>query len=216
MTTIFNAAASSILGDIEPRTHATPSIDIRDFVPYEITHLELAPVLQETNVFTSRIIARDKNRNWISYLGKSGTGKTYLAKAIRQALESHGFIGAQFWAWSVVANEYLRQGDFGIMGHLASLPLLILDDIGSVSDAGIKTFLASKLYEILDSRLGKWTIITSNLNPKQIAETLDARIGSRLFRNESKVLLLKEAKDYAMLKWAEEQRRQREQRGFLF
>ncbi len=38
------------------------------------------------------------------------------------------------------------------------------------------------LDELLNARLGKWTVITSNLNIGQIAERLDVRISSRLMR----------------------------------
>ncbi len=38
----------------------------------------------------------------------------------------------------------------------------------------------SKLDQIIDARLGKWTVITCNFTREEIAEQMDVRIASRL------------------------------------
>ena len=48
----------------------------------------------------------------------------------------------------------------------------------------------------VDGRLGKWTMLTSNLLPKHIGEHLDARIASRLYRGENVVCRVEDAPDY--------------------
>ena len=40
----------------------------------------------------------------------------------------------------------------------------------------------SKLDQIIDAQLGKWTVITCNFTREEIAEQMDARIASRLGR----------------------------------
>jgi hypothetical protein len=47
---------------------------------------------------------------------------------------------------------------------------------------------ASKLYDVLESRLGKWTVLTANVSLSQIGELLDPRIASRMIRNNSVVV----------------------------
>ena len=44
------------------------------------------------------------------------------------------------------------------------------------------TFAIDKLYELLNERLGKWTVLTSNLTLTQFQEW-DQRIASRLIRD---------------------------------
>ena len=71
----------------------------------------------------------------------------------------------------------------------------MIDDLGAVRDP--TGFMADNYLRILNKRLGMRTVITCNLMADQIAETIDARIASRLFRNGSRVVQT-EAQDYCM------------------
>lgn len=137
---------------------------------------------------------------WLTLYGASGVGKTMLATQARNHLQNNGIL-AQKWNWGNSFNRLIE--DPGLTAHLCRLPVLILDDIGTgytLSDKAAELH-ASKLYEILESRLQKWTLITTNLSPQQIRERLDARIASRLFRGDNKLCDLTAADDYAYLQY---------------
>lgn len=158
-------------------------------------------------------IARDffGEGHCLSIVGKSGIGKTFLAKLILEALGHDAwhvcrrikpiFNGnaivhpeARFFDWRRVSDK-LKAGEWGIVEAIEECPLVVLDDIGADHDpSGIAT---SKVDRILRSRSRKWTIITCNLNLEQIADRMDTRITSFLIRDENKVIEI-EADDYAL------------------
>lgn len=141
---------------------------------------------------------------WLSLLGPSGAGKTMLAKLI--AAEAKTFCDhypyledgcrlrrVRFASWPKVA-ERLREGQRDALADLERAWLLVVDDVGAEYDAR-STFIPSKLYDLCNARLGRWTVLTSNLGFEQIASRLDARIASRMRRDNS-VIIEVDAPDY--------------------
>jgi DNA replication protein DnaC len=133
---------------------------------------------------------------WLSFLGQSGTGKTHLARGITRFFKAEmaiyiepgtgahlsrrgGFIG-----WRKVV-DHLRDGDCGIMDAVCNDWFVALDDIGAERASD---FSVSKLDQIIDARLGKWTVITCNFSREKIAEHMDVRIASRLGRGNSVIV----------------------------
>jgi hypothetical protein len=84
-----------------------------------------------------------------------------------------GFIG-----WRKVV-DHLRDGDYEIMCAVCDDWFVAPDDIGAERAS---EFSVSKLDQIVDARLGKWTVITCNFTCEQIADQMDVRIASRLGR----------------------------------
>ena len=72
-------------------------------------------------------------------------------------------------------------------------PVLFLDDVGTERDP--TGFAADELNTLLGSRMGKWTILTSNLQFDKF-RAIDARIASRLVRDQNICCGVK-AVDYA-------------------
>lgn len=148
-----------------------------------------------------RDLAANQNARWMTFLGKAGTGKTHLAKRISryfrcnlegqlipgQNLEEkqHRMRGG-FVSFRRLAND-LRNGDTTILRDLSDDWFLALDDIGAEYKSK-SDFITSKLDELLDSRLGKWTVITANLSLAEIGEYMDVRIASRILRGGSEVI----------------------------
>ena len=64
-----------------------------------------------------------------------------------------------------------------------------------VSYTHLDVYKRQALNRVVDGRLGKWTMLTSNLLPKPIGEHLDARIASRLYRVENVVCRVEDAPD---------------------
>jgi DNA replication protein DnaC len=144
-----------------------------------------------------RAITRREQPYWLTLFGTSGCGKTFLARHIRSALRKKG-IDCQLWNWGTSFDEIVSP-DSHLMAHLIRLPVLILDDIGTGYTTSDKAadLHASKLYEILESREKKFTLITSNLSPQDIKDRLDCRISSRLFRPPHKIIDLSMADDFS-------------------
>lgn len=167
----------------------------------------LKQALEQMALFMGRILSREKPY-WLSLCGHSGTGKTTLAKAFGTFMRQRGQFhtddsayqsGAQLvrqWSWwgeDELVRE-LRDGNFQLVDDLSWQWLVVIDDIGFSNDR--TGFATSAIGEILNRRAGKWTLLTSNLGPREWAEK-DSRIASRLIRDENQVVKF-DCKDYAL------------------
>ena len=170
---------------------AVPSQDgiVRSYKPVrydmggfdESVHPEVQAMHREVQWFINDVVNKVRPRRWLSLLGASGVGKTHLAEAARDALTE-------------VRPTLLRSGDWAFIEYLVKeVYVLILDDIGAENSSPA---ILSALNRVVDGRLGKWTMLTSNLLPKHIGEQLDARIASRLYRGNNVVCQVKDAPDY--------------------
>jgi DNA replication protein DnaC len=90
-----------------------------------------------------------------------------------------GFIG-----WRKVV-DHLRDGDYGIIDAVCNDWFVVLDDIGAERASD---FSVSKLDQVVDARLGKWTVVTCNFSREEIAEHMDVRIASRLGRGKNVIV----------------------------
>lgn len=136
---------------------------------------------------------------WLSLLGDSGIGKTMLAKrAYRHFMDysrhnkkldvqNQRIVGntGQICNWRGFCAD-VRGGSFGRIDDICSDWFVVLDDIGSEHDP--TGFVASMIDRVFNERQHKWTLITSNLFLKQIAEKIDSRVASRMIRHGSKVI----------------------------
>lgn len=158
---------------------------------------------------------------WLSFTGKTGTGKTHLAKAVFRWAQANcrppvagldtgtctvDIPGKAKYPWEKwnSAKGYidwrklcarLREGGWDELNWLEDAWFVVLDDIGVEYDPN--GLLASALDRIINGRLGKWTVITCNYSLAQIADRFDVRIASRMQRDGSKVLEI-DAMDYAL------------------
>ncbi len=84
-----------------------------------------------------------------------------------------------FWDWRKCVHR-LRNGEHDLIEAMAEDPMCVVDDIGAEDPTG---FSKSKLDDLCNRRLGKWTVFTANLTLEQIADHLDQRIASRMVRD---------------------------------
>jgi len=150
---------------------------------------------------------------WLSLLGTSGTGKTYLAKRIWKwylqsdlaeaaiVIDHWGreevFYPGQFCYWPSVSAKLSCGEGYDILDELAREKFVVFDEIGSDRDpsGNIRNCLA----QTLCSRVGKWTLITSNKTLAQVGADIDTRIASRMVRDGSRVKVVK-LPDYSLWK----------------
>lgn len=141
---------------------------------------------------------------WLSLLGNSGAGKTLIARIVYR-LYRWKFDGEINWTrsrlhgshlyrfrcgfmnWGTVVNQRMLKGDFRFLEDLRDYDFFAIDDIVAEHEKH-RELSASKLYDVLEARLGKWTVITANLSLDQIGERLDPRISSRMLRGGSDVV----------------------------
>lgn len=143
------------------------------------------------------------NPYWLTLWGRNGkgngTGKTFIARAIsdavRASLNRHT-PPTKFTHWPSLCDRMQAKEDTQHSFAFAEeAGLLVLDDIGAENQT---TAMISKLARLMESRLRKWTILTTNLDPNAWRER-DARISSRMVR-DGNIHLDCETKDFAMRK----------------
>ena len=119
----------------------------------------------------------------LMFLGGFGTGKTFLAACIANALLDEGF--------SVLMTNFprlvntihgMREGKQEYIDSLNKYSLLIIDDLGVERQS---EYVAEIVQNIVDSRYraGLPVVITTNLSPKDFTETQDiakSRLYSRI------------------------------------
>lgn len=132
------------------------------------------------------------NARWLTFAGASGTGKTLLSELIHgeartmHHLRTHKTLldGVAMAFWPGLLSR-LRNGEHQLVRDLCDANFVLLDEVAIEHDPS--GFARDKLCEILSMRVGKWTVITSNLTLTQLGE-IDTRISSRMVRGGSVVI----------------------------
>lgn len=164
-------------------------------------------MVDEALAFCADMQAR-KTPRWLSLLGPSGNGKTFLVRLIFKWVQQQGCLFKRRYAGGDVVQAHrtmwvswrmackaMKNGDFTASEELTinrmhrdhAVWCAVIDDIGA-GDETSKGYLQNALETIVDARLGTWTIFTSNMNLDQIGEKLDRRISSRMLRAGNRVL----------------------------
>lgn len=124
---------------------------------------------------------------WLSLIGTSGAGKTHCAKKLWHACYRRlDFTRCEFIPQVIYWPDFVQRLKAGnayeMRNDMKRWPMLFLDDVGA--DRDTSGFAAEELNTLLGCRLGRWTLLTSNLEFEAIAK-IDGRISSRLIRDQN-------------------------------
>lgn len=147
---------------------------------------ELEKVLAACHRWALAFKAKESPR-WLSLIGDSGTGKTHCCRRLwdyakkQSDWSRHNYLAKAIY-WPDFVHQ-LRAGDtFEMRNEMKRWPVLFLDDVGAERDPS--GFAAEELNTLLGCRVGRWTLLTSNLDMAGM-KSIDGRIASRLIRDQN-------------------------------
>ena len=114
--------------------------------------------------------------------GPTGVGKTHLSLAIAGEVLSRGYsvvYGPVQKLLHRIENEHFGRSSGNSEDVMTGCDLLILDDVGTEFSS---SFYTSALYNIINERMlsGKPTVISTNLNQKELTDRYGEQIASRV------------------------------------
>lgn len=146
----------------------------------------MATILQICEVFANRFGSHQEN---LFFQGPPGLGKTFLSACIARVVSERGF--SVVYDTAVAILETFEMQKFSPRGtedaeeagaavrRFLRADLLILDDLGTEMNS---PFYVSALYTLINTRLtsGKQTVISTNLEEKELRQRYTPAIMSRL------------------------------------
>lgn len=159
----------------------------------DCVHPSLQSIANETQDFCGRWFRNERTKTLLVLAGKSGTGKTHLARAISRYASAMGRFAWEsgkwpskhipdyfYLSWPVACTQFRGQ-QFGLTEDAIHHSLTILDDIGCGNDPW--NVAKDQLCQILSARENKFTVVTTNVLPEEWDKNFDTRIADRLMRN---------------------------------
>jgi DNA replication protein DnaC len=169
------------------------------FIPTDLENAGFK-TYQQTNSITTKALneavayvrdfknSKPEDRFNLLMMGNPGTGKTHLSVAIAKNLRESGFVVGFVTTGKLLAmiKETYQQGaersENNILKDISKFDLLVLDDLGA-EGASDNQWAQGRLFDIINNRLGKPTVYTTNFNDLTISQAVGERIASRLYVN---------------------------------
>lgn len=140
----------------------------------------------------------------IILMGEIGTGKSFIMSAVANEILSKGYT-VQYLTAYAMSNLFdmyffsdMKNKDEFIMDSMINADLLIIDDLGT--EAIKKNITLEYLLHILDERVNKHTIITTNLSKIELKSRYGERISSRLMNKDTSKVCVLNGDDLRILK----------------
>ncbi|WP_368505236.1 ATP-binding protein [Alkalihalophilus sp. As8PL] len=137
----------------------------------------------------SETFTKDKPRNLL-LTGTYGIGKSHLAAATLKPLIDEGYTSIFISVPKLLTKlkaTYNKNSEFSEDSYLQLLEeadCLVLDDLGAEQGSEkAGSWSISKLFEIVEGRIGKHTIYTTNLGGEALQEKVGARNFSRMMQH---------------------------------
>ncbi|MDQ7226969.1 ATP-binding protein [Staphylococcus haemolyticus] len=125
--------------------------------------------------------------------GSYGTGKSHLAYAVAKAIKQQGYsvafmhIPMLMERIKATYNRNATETTDELVQLLSNIDLLVLDDVGVENTE----HTLNKLFSIVDNRVGKNNIFTTNFSDKELNQNMNwQRINSRMKQNARTVRVL--------------------------
>lgn len=140
---------------------------------------QMRQVIEYCRAYADNFDGRDHS---LLLRGPTGVGKTHLSLAIAGTVLSKGYsvvYGPIQQLLHRIEREHFGRSDGNTEDVLQECDLLVLDDVGTEFSS---SFYTSALYNIINGRLmaEKPTIISTNLNQKELTERYGEQIASRV------------------------------------
>jgi DNA replication protein DnaC len=152
------------------------------------------PIVREVRRFAREIDQRLDEGRGIWFVGDVGTGKTTLAMLVSRAAIEAGRSTAIYSVPRLLSlireTMWNEGGHLDLLDKLASVDLLHLDDLGAENTS---EWVLEQLYSIINQRYEdeKALVITTNLEPDQLADQIGERTVSRIIEICGDFILLK-------------------------
>jgi len=176
----------------------------------EVTHPQVSRLLDRAELFVKRALLNARtNPKLLVVAGRNGCGKThvawrchdYLQRAAIQGWEKRWWknrlLVSVFNPWSQLAGTSEDERD-GVWRDCIESDFLVLDDVGSETDQFKSLVPTENLRLMLDERLGRFTMITTNISPKNWGTKWGPRVADRLLRG-AELVELSNAPSWAVL-----------------
>lgn len=139
------------------------------------------------------------NKQSLLLQGSFGTGKSHLSMSIVKTVKEKGYSVLYMnvpQLISTIKGTYNKDSNLieqELNQVISDVDLMVFDDFG----INMNEFATSKMFELIESRVGKHNIYTTNLNAQELSKNKDAqRIFSRMMSNTTLVKM--DGEDYRM------------------
>lgn len=139
------------------------------------------------------------NKQSLLLQGSFGTGKSHLSMSIVKTVKDKGYSVLYMnvpQLISTIKGTYNKDSNLTeqeLNQVISDVDLMVFDDFG----INMNEFATSKMFELIESRVGKHNIYTMNLNAQELSKNKDAqRIFSRMMSNTTLVKM--DGEDYRM------------------
>ncbi|MBF4501192.1 ATP-binding protein [Savagea sp. SN6] len=155
------------------------------FENFEVIDSEFKRVRDVVYEFALHFDPKSESKQTFIFTGTYGIGKSHLAYATAKHVANIGytamFINLPQMLTKIKAsyNQTSHFSETSLMNRITKVDLLILDDIGA-DNASTSEWGKTKLFEVLDSRLNKYNIYTTNLGSEELKRAIGERNLSRL------------------------------------
>lgn len=178
----------------------------RKWLALDCHHQDLQKAADSVEAYCKRLAHCDRQKSLLVLAGNPGCGKTRLLKHIERY--AHAIYMAvwekHYWpkplnnwsvSWPVVVDAF-KEGNYSPMEELLRRDVVFIDDIGAEHDPSGNG--VAKLCQIITTRERLFTVVTTNVPRAKWADTWDARVADRLYRN-SKIIDLFSVPSFAIV-----------------
>lgn len=127
------------------------------------------------------------NEKNLLIMGKTGTGKTHLSKAIARTLKARGFKVGYISAVEIfnkIKSTFNNGSSERLFEEMKKLDLLVIDDMGvETTKLNDVSWTVRTWTEIIDNRLGLPNVWTTNLDDTSLGDVVGQRAFSRLYED---------------------------------